>query len=269
VCHEINFIYFNWLFFMKWLLETKKEVLLPPLGRLFFLLLLLFPTAPLLAKAALVDKAQLAAQMRDQLLPQVQNLQKQSGWQTMQVSYDAWLPDSVERLTSCQSALKFYAADHNQVLWGRHNYRIECPDKMGWMLRGRVTVSVRLPVWVAARNMSRQQTLSDADLQLQTTQLELLTHGFSVQGESLVNYRAVRPIAVGQVLDKNNLRPPLLVRKGEQVVIRAGQEGFAASMSGIALQDGVLGQMISVRNSSSQKEIQAEVSQRAEVCVHF
>lgn len=249
-------------------MEIKKEVLFPPLRGWFFLLLL-FSGAPLVATAALVDKTQLATQLREQLLPLEQTLQKQVGWQTMQVRYEPWLPDSVEHLTACQSDVKFYAADHNQVLWGRHNYRIECPDKTGWMLRARVTVSVRLPVWVAARNISRQQTLSDADLQLQTTQLELLTHGFSVQGESLVNYRAVRPIAVGQVLDKNNLRPPLLVRKGEQVVIRAGQEGFAASMSGIALQDGVLGQMIRVRNSSSQKEIQAEVSQRAEVCVHF
>nr|WP_321241451.1 flagellar basal body P-ring formation chaperone FlgA [uncultured Tolumonas sp.] len=250
-------------------METEGEVFIPPLTYLLFLLLLLFPTAPLLAKAALTDTTQLATQLREQLLPLAQNLQKQPGWQTMLVSYDPWLPDSAEHLTACQSRLKFYAADHNQVLWGRHNYRVECPDQTGWMLRARVTVSVRLPVWVAARNISRQKTLSDADLQLQTTQLELLTHGFSVQGESLVNYRAVRPIAVGQVLDKNNLRPPLLVRKGEQVVIRAGQDGFAASMSGIALQDGVLGQMINVRNSSSQKEIQAEVSQRAEVSVHF
>lgn len=209
------------------------------------------------------------AQMRDQLLPLAQHLQQQTGWQAMQVSYDAWLPDSAARLTRCQQAVKIYAADNNQVLWGRHTYRMECPDQRGWMVRGRVTVSVRLPVWIAARNISRQQTLSDADLQLQTIPLETATHGFSVQGESLVNYRAVRPIAVGQVLDKNNLRPPLLVRKGEQVVIRAEQAGFAASMSGIALQDGVQGQMITVRNSTSQKEIQAEVSQRAEVSVHF
>lgn len=254
---------------MRSLVSHRWEVLLPLLCRCFFLLLALFPTAQLLAQQTLVDKAQLAAQMRDQLLPLVQNLQKQPGWQTMQVSYDAWLPDSVKRLTPCQSALKFYAADNNQVLWGRHNYRIECPDQTGWMLRGRVTVSVRLQVWVAARNISRQQTIGAADLQLQTARLEQLTHGFSVQGESLLNYRAVRPIAVGQVLDKNNLRLPLLVRKGEQVVIRAEQDGFTASMAGIALQDGMLGQMITVRNSSSQKVIQAEVSQRAEVSVHF
>jgi len=54
------------------------------------------------------------------------------------------------------------------------------------------------------------------------------------------------------------------------VLIRAEQSELRATMSGEALQDGVAGEMIRVRNRSSQKEIQAEVSTvRGEVVVHF
>jgi len=249
--------------------HSFAEVFLPSNFRLIFLLALLFPVSSLCAKTESSIRDRLTTQLTAQFEPLAQQLKKQPDWQTMQVSYDIWLPESAARLPDCQHALQIDVADHIRVLWGKHNVRITCSDSNGWLLRGRVTVSVRLPVWVASREIGRKQTITAADVHLQEVKLEALNHGFSVESEPLLGFRTQRTITAGQVLDKNNLSQPLLVRKGEQVMIRVEQDGLKASMAGIALQDGIAGQMIQVRNRSSQKEIQAEVSQRAEVTVHF
>jgi len=246
-----------------------SEISLPHRGLFFFLLPLLFPVFSLCAQTAPPAPDRLSAALTAQFESLAQQLKTQPGWQDMQVSYAIWLPDSAAKLPQCQHAVQIEMADHLRVLWGKHNVRITCPDVQGWLLRGRVSVSVSLPVWVASRDLGRKQSITAADVHLQAAKLEQLNHGFSVAPESLLGFRTQRAINAGVALDKNNLSPPLLVHKGEQVMIRVEQEGLKASMVGIALADGIAGQMIPVKNSSSQKEIQAEVTQRAEVMVHF
>lgn len=241
------------------------EVVFPYSGRYFFLLLmLLFPDY---AKAE--DVGHLVSAMKAELLPMEDQYRKKSGWEQMQVNYGYWLPASVPNLPACQQPVQVTSSEYDQVLWGAHAFRLDCQDQNGWSLRGKMNVSVTLPVWVMAKDVPGKQALTDTDLQLQTVKLETLNHGFCAQNESLVGYRSNRMLRAGQVADKNMLLPPLMIHKGEQIMIRAMQDGFKASMSGEALQDGIAGQTIKVRNISSQKELQAEVIGKAEVRVNF
>lgn len=258
---------------MRPLYQAGKETLLPHKWRRCFLGLLLFPVVALSAPepgSPLLKTADLTSALIAQLAPLAAQLQAQPGWQQMQVSYDVWLPASAQRLPVCAQPLQFFSAEKQMLLWGKHSYRVTCTAPNGWTLRSRVNVSVSLPVWVASRDIRKQRPIADSDLRLQRVQLESLPRGFSVEPELLMDYRSPRLIRAGQVVDKNSLLAPLRVRKGESVLIRAEQTELHASMQGDALQDGVAGEMIRVRNRSSQKEIQAEVSTvRGEVIVHF
>lgn len=258
---------------MKALYIAGKEVLLPHKWRSIFLGLMLFPVAVLSASepgSPLPKNAGLTSALIAQLSPLATQLQQQPGWQQMQVNYEVWLPDSAQRVPVCPQPLQFFSAEKQVRLWGKHYYRVTCAAPDGWTLRGRISVSVSLPVWVASRDIRKQRPITDGDLRLQRVQLGSLPRGFSVEPELLMDYRSPRLIRAGQVVDKNTLLAPLLVRKGESVLIRAEQTELRASMQGEALQDGVAGEMIRVRNRSSQKELQAEVSTvRGEVIVHF
>jgi flagella basal body P-ring formation protein FlgA len=258
---------------MRVLYQTRKEALLPHKWRGCFLGLLWFPVVALSAPTPglpLLKTAELTSALIAQISPLAAQLQSQSGWQHMQVNYDVWLPDSAQRLPACSQPLQFVGAEKQMRLWGKHYFRVTCSAPDGWTLRSRVNVSVSLPVWVASRDISKQRPITRSDLCLQRVQLESLSRGFSVEPELLMDYRSPRLIRAGQAVDKNSLLAPLLVRKGESVLIRAEQTELHVSMQGEALQDGVAGEMIRVRNRSSQKEIQAEVSTvRGEVVVHF
>src|SRR5690606_20873548 len=63
----------------------------------------------------------------------------------------------------------------------------------------------------------------------------------------------------GKEITLDQAEAPLLVERGDNVVIRVAQGGIQASMRGVALQSGSLGEGILVRNLSSDKEITAWV----------
>lgn len=205
----------------------------------------------------------------DQLAGPVRQQQKQSGWSELQIRYDTWLPDSVGRLPVCLQPLTIKMAGRLRSLWGRQSFRIECPDAHGWVARAQLTVTASLPVWLAAQTLRKDQAITPADVRLERVTLNNLHQGFSVKTDDLTGFRSQRLISAGQVIDPAVLLPPLLVHRGDQVVIQAQQDGFHASMQGEALEDGVAGKLIRIRNLSSGKEIQAEVSTKGVVLVRF
>lgn len=64
----------------------------------------------------------------------------------------------------------------------------------------------------------------------------------------------------GQSLQPRHLAPDYLVRKDGPVAITAGAGGIAVGMAGIALEDGEIGEVVLVRNLSSQRELRAIVA---------
>lgn len=219
--------------------------------------------------SASVDVAGVRKLVIEQLSGPVQQQQQQPGWSELQVRYDVWLPDSVGRLPVCQQPLTIKMAGRLRSLWGRHSFRIACADEQRWVARAQLTVTATLPVWLAAQTLRKDQAITSTDLRLERVTLNNLHQGFSVKTEDLMGFRSQRLISAGQAVDPAVLLPPLLVHRGDQVIIRAQQDGVHASMQGEALEDGVAGKLIRIRNLSSGKEIQAEVSAKEVVLVRF
>jgi flagella basal body P-ring formation protein FlgA len=55
------------------------------------------------------------------------------------------------------------------------------------------------------------------------------------------------------------LEPPLVVRRGEAVVISAASSIVAVKVAGVALTDGRLGEQIRIKNLSSSRIVQAKM----------
>jgi len=77
--------------------------------------------------------------------------------------------------------------------------------------------------------------------------------------DQISNFRPSRNIFKGQVLEFNSIVPAQIVRIGKNVTVIVNQNGFNLSMQGQALQSGSFGEIISVKNISSQKIINARV----------
>jgi flagella basal body P-ring formation protein FlgA len=67
-------------------------------------------------------------------------------------------------------------------------------------------------------------------------------------------------LAAGKSLQPRHLAPDYLVRKDGPVAITAQSGGIAVGMAGLALEDGEAGDVVLVRNLSSNREMRAVVA---------
>jgi flagella basal body P-ring formation protein FlgA len=85
----------------------------------------------------------------------------------------------------------------------------------------------------------------------------------------VVGLSAKRRIREGQQLTPALLTGAVLVKRGQQVVIQANQDGIQAKAVGEALANGQLGDVIRVRNLGSEKVIEAKVIEAGVVSSTF
>ena len=76
-----------------------------------------------------------------------------------------------------------------------------------------------------------------------------------------------RPLAAGKPFDARFLKPRLLVKRGQEVVLLANTSSLSVRMSGKALADGAKGDLIKVRNTSSQRIVEGIVLENGIVVV--
>jgi flagella basal body P-ring formation protein FlgA len=121
-----------------------------------------------------------------------------------------------------------------------------------------VTVPVRLqrlaPALVAARDLPAGTVLAEGDVQVEERPVLpgplVLSDPAQAAGQQLS-----LPIRGGTALTASMLRPPVLIKRGARVRLICRGPSFVASVSGEALQDGVAGQTIRVRNLTSLLEV--------------
>jgi flagella basal body P-ring formation protein FlgA len=140
----------------------------------------------------------------------------------------------------------------------RQRFQLRCVQD-GWQATLLSQAQVYLPMVVASRVVERDQTIAAADLRLQRTDLSKARRGFFNQVEQVTGQSAKRRLRAGQLLNPSLLGAALLVRRGDKVKIVASQDGIQASANGEALADGKQGEVIRVRNLSSEKVIDAQV----------
>ncbi len=98
----------------------------------------------------------------------------------------------------------------------------------------------------------------------------LKQHANSVASSSdLSGYELSTNLSADSVLKWNLLSKVTLIRKGQVVDVFATGNGIYVTMKGQALEDGVAGSFVMVRNLSSNKEFQAKVVSDNSVRVHL
>ena len=76
-----------------------------------------------------------------------------------------------------------------------------------------------------------------------------------------------RPLAAGTPLTRQALAPPLVVRRGQQVVLLAETAGLQVRSSGTALADAARGERVRVKNSRSRRIVEGVAVDAATVRV--
>lgn len=163
------------------------------------------------------------------------------------------------RLAHCKKPLQASLGPGNLP----HNIRtveINCYGKKPWTLYVPVKISRKVQVLRLKNNLARHQIVKARDVELTTIKQSgnVLSGAFS-NIEQIKGYRTKYPLMAGSVLQANNLLPPVLVKRGQMVVILYKNPSLSIRMSGTALMNGEAGAIISVQNAKSKRIISAKV----------
>lgn len=143
--------------------------------------------------------------------------------------------------------------------------KASCPTK-DWFLYFVIRVKEMQPVVVATSSFSPGTILTKDNTQLEMRDKKLLRVSTFEDKESVLGARIKRRIRPGQPIQPNQL---CFVCKGDSITITASSSALTLKTSGIAQQDGNIGDTIRVRNNSSKKVITALVTDLKKVSVNI
>lgn len=111
---------------------------------------------------------------------------------------------------------------------------------------------IRRPVVVAAQGLVRGMTLQSSDVRLQEMVLPPTAGTYMDQIAEVMHSEVLRDVPAGTPVRRSDLRPLVLVKRGQQVQLQIGKNtGFVISARVEAMQDGRLGEPIKLKNNES------------------
>lgn len=197
--------------------------------------------------------------LRTHLQPLLHHETRQHGWQQPRLHLDNTLPSSTQKLPVCTQDLQVNNLSPRPALLSRQRYRIECAAP-AWSVNVTSQADVSVRLLVARHTLERDQSLSADDVLARRQSVSKNRQGFYGRVADIEGLSAKRRIRTGQVLAPQLLGAPLLVRRGQMVTIVATHDGIEAATQGEALSNGSAGDLIRVRNQSSEKIIETQVT---------
>lgn len=169
------------------------------------------------------------------------------------------------RLATCSKPLSL--KKNGDKLMGRISIAVRCEGNKPWKIYVPVTVMAYRKVVTAAVPLARNQVLEPTLLKLTEKEVSRLTQGyfssFSAVNGKLLN----RPLQLSGVLQPSMVIEPIIIKRGDEVIIIAKTGALSVRSAGIAINNGRLGQQIQVKNKASKRIVTARVISSQQVQV--
>jgi flagella basal body P-ring formation protein FlgA len=165
--------------------------------------------------------------------------------------------DTRLNLPACQKDLTITPPEPLKL--GRNHIKVNCPKPRNWAINVPVEIKLFAPVVVLNQPVNKGLILKETHLEVKTHNLAQLRYGYFLKKELVIGKQSKKSLAGHTVINSNHILPPLLVRKGDHVMIEASKGAMSVKMPGEALSDGREGRQIRVKNNRSQRIIRAQV----------
>lgn len=134
-----------------------------------------------------------------------------------------------------------------------------------------VWVSARIRVFrkavVALNSLRMNDRITKDDVKLMRMETRDVADTLGSTDEA-VGMLARRPISAGTVIKREYIKPQVVVKRGDRIVVSVENDRFKVKSSGTAVEDGSRGQTVSVKMSSG-KEISGRVTGPGEIIIDF
>ena len=156
------------------------------------------------------------------------------------------------RLPACAGKLESHAP-MPRGSQSRAIVRVACRSGTPWNLNVPVEIRRRSDVLVMKRAAARGETLSAADVTVQSRMLPGLESPYVGQVAELQGRLTRRPIPAGTALTAEALAAALLIHRGQKVTLAASHSGIEVPAPGHALADATPNQRVRVQTLNSLK----------------
>ena len=141
----------------------------------------------------------------------------------------------------------------------RMRFVARCPDTPGWRYEYAVRARVTAMVAIAAAPAAANEALTDTQVTIERRDISNIADPISNPTDAVgqMSRRMLRP---GDILRSGQLSSPVLVKRGDAVMMVARREGIEVSMAGEALDAGGKGAVVRVRNAGSGQVVRMRVA---------
>ena len=182
-----------------------------------------------------------------------------SSWTVTPLTSDSLRFDSLEKKTIA-TVLQTRARSAVRMQW---NDRSGMHSRVIWF-----DVVGTENVLVTMRDTPARQPISSADVAVETRDVMAIHCSPLQTDEQIVGMRTKRALRSGATICAEHIEPQPFVARGEKVQVHYESTRVSLSTTGVAQQDGNIGQHLKVMNPSTKDSFTAIVSGHHEVTVH-
>lgn len=135
--------------------------------------------------------------------------------------------------------------------------------------RASAHIEVFMPVVAATRYIRKGEVIAEEDLVQRVMPISRLKGRYLDDPGKAAGKAARRTIRAGQVVSADLLREPVVMKRGQKVMILAASDCLVVKVPGEALENGGLGDAVRVRNIMSRRTVIARVRDSRTVVVNF
>jgi len=169
------------------------------------------------------------------------------------------------QLPNCSHPLETFIPPGTPSL-GNINIGVRCKSPEPWTIYVRSQVSGEVDIPILSRTLARNSIITRDDL-VMTSQPLGSQNGILYEPEQIVGMELTRQLNAGSPIKANHLRPPKVVKRGQQVVLVAGSGGLNVRMKGKANGDAAVGERVRVTNTSSGQQLEGIVNQDGSISI--
>lgn len=142
--------------------------------------------------------------------------------------------------------------------------RYNTDDEIVQTIRATADVSHRRNILVIAKKVRRGQLLGPSDVKTQQVNWTQSQNTPLTQAEQAVGLMVSRNLDKGAPLLDRDVQAPVVVKRGENITVRAISGGFVVRMVGRATESGAMGEVIRIQNPVSRKYFHVRITGRSE-----
>ncbi len=152
---------------------------------------------------------------------------------------------------------------------GRLQVKVSCQGSNSWSKYIPAEVNVYGQVAVASASINRGVVIETHHIELDEVNLASLRRDPVFDEQMLIGMEMKYPLTSGGAFSMEAVRQPMVIERGDIVQLVAETQNLSIRQQGEALQNGAIGSVINVRNSSSDIVVQAEVIAQGKVKVQL